>query len=166
MNTRLSLCLLAALTITGCQTEAQLVREAYPVPTPYVPAPPEVTRPEVDFDGIDFDKTAEEMTAAERGQLVQAIYIAAVQWKDYAEQLEAIYLQYKDASVETQKIKVILQAEIDRINSQAGNLLRQVELEKEKVALEKKLDEVKQSSKKEPSRASKSLQMLRTLRSD
>lgn len=115
--------------LVGCASTQRVVREAYPVPTPYVPEPPNIPRPDIALDTIDLPASLADLTEAQRGEVIKALYISAVQWKQYAEQLQTVVDGYKKASVDTKAVRDQMQVDIDRINKQAGDLLKQIKIE-------------------------------------
>lgn len=129
MMKSLFLAIIVIVLFTGCGT-TKYVREAYPVPTPYVPVPPKVERPNVDLnqvlDAIGEDRPFESLTEEEKGIVVRAYRLSALAWKEYALRLEQVVAQYGVASEQTLAVKAILDAEIARINAQAGELLKKV----------------------------------------
>lgn len=129
MKKSLFLAIIVIVLFAGCGT-TKYVREAYPVPTPYVPEPPVVERPNVDLnqvlDAIGDDRPFESLSEEEKGVVVRAYRLSALAWKAYALRLEQVVAQYGAASVQTKEVKAILDAEIARINAQAAELLKKV----------------------------------------
>ena len=123
--------------LTGCQhTPTKIVREVHSVPTPYVPAPPATTHPTVELEKVTITKPFDKMTESEKGAIIKAYHVTAVQWKTYALGLEMIVDQYRTASAETKVIADKILAEIEAINAQAAEELRKIRIRDEAAKLE------------------------------
>lgn len=102
--------MLTALILTGCATP-QVIREPYPVPVLFVPAPPPIERPVIDVDEVvvaDLDA----MTPSQRGQIVKSYVLSAQSWRAYAEELEEIVDKYRELSTRSAKTQLDIEAEV------------------------------------------------------
>lgn len=126
---KLIIAAIVAASLTACASKDRIIREAYPLPTPYVPKAPDTTRPDIDLNKFDLTRPLDSYSSEERGQIVQSLYISAVQWKAYALEQEQIVDEYRRAGTVAGEVNALLLQEIDRINKQAGDTLRGIKIE-------------------------------------
>lgn len=116
---RLILAIMLVASLSACNTSRHVVRETYPIPTPYVPAPPKVDRPAIEIDTLSLENIGQ-LTDAEKGKIIKAYVASAEAWRYYALALEKIVAEYAQMAKDVEPVRELILKQIATINSQAA----------------------------------------------